>query len=613
MAAETKKTSTKKSTMTKTATQKLKKPSSGNSKKEQNTQKKFTTKKTSSVELKTPKTTSKTSGVKPKNISSSSLKSDVEKISKMERKTKSTSSIKTPKVASKGIKSDVKASKMVSKGVKTTKNPNSSGKKKTTKSKASVPVKKKEKLTTLEVMESKIEGKEITEKEPLGKTFYLIFSIVFFAGAFFYINNIVYDNGDMLQSAIFAFAALFIVFVLMLFNIHRLVVGFFVLPFKRLIKQAKKEVGKEVFFTVGKNKIQTTLNRYKTILSLVLYFIIAGLLMYSTISNGLSTDLKILKIITNTIIIELVYAAIICSWQYLFNIIPSILDKSIDAKNGYILTLSATVMVVFVIFQIFDVVYLSEIMIFILIIGFVALLGVNLNMIVGEINIFQNLRGKHNKVITRIVFIIFFGFHIYVILYASVVAFSIYNWEHDSFNFSNPIYVQEVSTELYDNNNELVTEVYDQLGVIIDTVYDIEGNEITDFFDDEGNVITTVYDDNQNMIFDFYDDNGLFINMLHNADNEPVTNRFYHDGTLAYSYQVEKTHTWGDFLYWTVVTVSTIGYGDIHPSTEYNIAMAWGGFLGMYGLTFFALSISFVSNIAMEGVNTGRKDNNDDD
>jgi hypothetical protein len=34
--------------------------------------------------------------------------------------------------------------------------------------------------------------------------------------------------------------------------------------------------------------------------------------------------------------------------------------------------------------------------------------------------------------------------------------------------------------------------------------------------------------------------------------------------------------------------------------------MGWGAFLGVYGLTFFALSISFVSNIAMEGVQDHR-------
>ena len=90
---------------------------------------------------------------------------------------------------------------------------------------------------------------------------------------------------------------------------------------------------------------------------------------------------------------------IVCSWQYLFNIIPNILEKSIDAKNGFILTLSAAVMIIFVLFQIFEISYLSELMIFILIIGFIALLGVNLNMIVGEINIFQNLRKRHSKTV----------------------------------------------------------------------------------------------------------------------------------------------------------------------------------------------------------------------
>jgi hypothetical protein len=93
-----------------------------------------------------------------------------------------------------------------------------------------------------------------------------------------------------------------------------------------------------------------------------------------------------------------------------------------------------------------------------------------------------------------------------------------------------------------------------------------------------------------------------------NTSSDTSCNTFYNDGVFACVADVKQPHTYGDFLYWTVVTVSTIGYGDVHPSTEYNIAMGWGGFLGLYGLTFFALSISFVSNIAMEGVNIVREE-----
>ena len=99
-------------------------------------------------------------------------------------------------------------------------------------------------------------------------------------------------------------------------------------------------------------------------------------------------------------------------------------------------------------------------MIFVLIVGFIALLGVNLNMIVGEINIFQNLRGRKSKAVTRVVFIIFFAFHIYVILYASVVAYSIYNWEPDSFVFSTFDYKNELYTDLEDQSGNKLTTVY---------------------------------------------------------------------------------------------------------------------------------------------------------
>ena len=170
------------------------------------------------------------------------------------------------------------------------------------------------------------------------------------------------------------------------------------------------------------------------------YALIIIILVGSQIYNGIVDQDKILVIITQSSLTLLVFLIIVCSWQYLFNILPGVLDKSIDAKNGFILTLSASVMIIYVIFNIFNIVYLAEMMIFILIIGFIALLGVNLNMIIGEINIFQNLKQRHSKTVTRVVFMIFFSFHLYVILYASVVAYSIYKWEPDTYNFSYEIF-----------------------------------------------------------------------------------------------------------------------------------------------------------------------------
>jgi len=462
--------------------------------------------------------------------------------------------------------------------------------------------KSKKTVTTPKAIDKSILSKEKKQRKPLGKTFYLVFSLLFFSATFFYINNILYSNEDWIQSALFAFAALFIVFVLLLFNVHMMVYQFFAIPITRMFKQAKQEAKKEIVFSTGKNKIQTTFNKYKTILTLVLYVLISGILIYSVIRRGLDGNEQVLSILTSALLTEVVFLVIVCSWQYLFYIIPSILDKSIDAKNGFILTLSAAVMVIFILFQVFEIYYLAEIMIFVLIIGFVALLGVNLNMIVGEINIFQNLRTKQSKTITKIVFLVFFSFHVYVILYASVVAYSIYIWDNSSYNFAYQAHEEVLETTVYDSAGEQILEVYDSTGEPLTTVYDASGNVVTDFYDDNGQVMTTFYDENGFMIFDYYDENGFFIQWVFDEDGNQYSNYFYHDGSLATLVERPVTYTYGTFLYYTVVTVSTLGYGDITPSTSYNIALAWGGFLSMYGLTFFALSIGFVSNIAMEGI-----------
>jgi hypothetical protein len=469
-------------------------------------------------------------------------------------------------------------------------------------------VKSESELTTLEALEATVEGTEIRERQPLGRVFYLVFSIVFYALAFFYINTSVYAGDDYIESAIFAFAALFIAFVLMLFNVHMLVYHFFTLPIKRLFKQAKAEANKEIIYSVGKNTIQSTFNKYRSIFTIVLYILFGGLLITASVLSSIADGDAVLDIIYSALMIFIIYMVVINSWQFLFHIIPSILEKSIDAKNGYVLTLSAAVIVIYIVFMIFDINYLAEIMIFILIIGFIALLGVNLNMIVGEINIFQNLRGRKSKAVTRVVFVIFFGFHIYVIIYASVVAYSIYNWDQNAFVANEVHYNITYDDEIYATGN-LVEQVYDSEGNEVDVLYDRYDNEVLIGVEEDGSWISPLYFSDGSMAFDFYDQTGNGLFNFTDREGNMVDNPFFYNGRLAVIDTLqEEPLTYGDFLYWTIISVSTIGYGDIAPSNQYNIAQAWGGFLGLYGLTFFALSISFVSNIAMEGVNTAREE-----
>lgn len=364
----------------------------------------------------------------------------------------------------------------------------------------------------------------------LGKKFYLFLSIIFFTGALFYINDTVYDNNDLVASALFAFAAVFSLFVLLLFNVHMLFINFFRLPIKYMIDDMKTE---HVKLGRGRHQHKNKLSyeNYQATVSFIFNLILVILIVGTTIRNGILDSDKVLVIITQSLTRLAAFLIIFSSWQYLFKILPKVLNKSIDAKNGFILSLSGAVMVIYIVLRLFEIDRFNEVMIFILIIGFIALLGVNLNMIIGEINIFQNLKeSNHSAKVTKAVFLVFFSFHIYVILYASVVAFSIYSWNPDTYIFG---------------TDNCLTEVIP-------------------------------------------------------------------DDPLEHPYFTEACeHEYGDFLYYTVVTVSTLGYGDISPSLEYSISQAWGGFLSFYGFTFFALSIGYVSNIAIEGSGFGKSEDDD--
>ena len=545
--------------------------------------------------------------------------------------TKKTSSTKKPTTKKTTTKST--PSKTTSKKTTTRKKPSTTTKVKPLPKEEVKPKKKTKKTPKPKVLasESVVKKQAVTKTlekkdKPVkkrGKTFYLIFSIIVFVAAFFYINNIVYDNNSWIESAVFAFMILFVTFLLLQFNIHMIFINFFRLPFKYLIEEAKLSIEKEVIVDKRrKNIFARSFGKYRAIFTLALYIIIFLLLVGSQVYAGILDGDKILLIITQSGFTGLVFVIIICSWQYLFNIIPNILEKSIDAKNGFILTLSAFAMIIYVVFIVFDITFLAETMIFILIIGFVALLGVNLNMIVGEINIFSNLRDKKNKTVARIVFLIFFGFHLYVILYASVIAFSIYRWNPEAYNTVNTPYDDTIYEDVQyldqtDFTWKNLETVYDFQGNEISVVYDKFGDEITKFTDTNGNVIDKVYDEEGTQHYDFYVlvDDGLggtttqMIHELQSGDEVFYPNEFaFMDGTLVGYHRKEVPHSYGDFLYYTVVTVSTLGYGDITPNTNFTMAKSWGAFLGIYGVTFYALSIGFVSNIAIEGATERKED-----
>jgi len=477
----------------------------------------------------------------------------------------------------------------------------------------------KEEIVSKEAVESVFEDKE-KRRPRYGKRFYLLFSVLFYAAAFFYINNVIYDNNDYIQSAMFAFALLLVVFLLIYFNIHGIILKFFKLPLDYLLEQARLEYRKDLIVEDEKTGIRKRLGRYKTVMTLVLYGIIFIGLVGSIVYNGIMDGDKVLVIVTQSLSTGFIYLLILCAWQYLFNIIPSLLENSIDAKSGFILTMSAMILIIYVFFMLFNVAFLEEVMIFILIIGFILLLGVNLNMIVGEFNIFRNLRERRgqSKAVTRAVFLIFFSFHLYIMIYASVVAFSIYDQNHDTYVFGNKEYdIQLIDNVEYEGN--VVRYVYNASGNRISNVYYEDGTEILDFYE-HGAYATEYYDRYGNLILNFYTQELDRIDVVEKdgmdfpryQDETDTTYLVFYQGTLKGVHIEETQHGYSDLLYYAVITISSIGYGDIHPNTNYLLPQFWGGFLSIYGITFYALSIGYVSNIAFMGVTDAKESEKDD-
>ncbi|MBU1019945.1 MAG: hypothetical protein KJ847_01920, partial [Firmicutes bacterium] len=182
------------------------------------------------------------------------------------------------------------------------------------------PRKKPDKRMTEEIEEvlrkdSNEPIKQIKEKKKKGRVFYLVFSIVFYASAYFYINNVLYDSKDHLQSALFAFAALFVVFVLLQFNIHMVFINFFRLPFRFLLNASRLEMKHEAELSEKQLKSKIPFARYKAIFTLSLYVLISLLLVGSQIYNGIMDQDKVLVIITQSSLTLIVFLIIVCSWQ----------------------------------------------------------------------------------------------------------------------------------------------------------------------------------------------------------------------------------------------------------------------------------------------------------
>ena len=150
-------------------------------------------------------------------------------------------------------------------------------------------------------------------------------------------------------------------------------------------------------------------------------------------------------------------------------------------------------------------------------------------------------------------------------------------------------------------------------------MYYEDQTEILDFYE-HGKYATEYYDQYGNLILNFYTQDLQRIDMVEKEDMEfpryvdeiDTSYLVFYQGTLKGVHIEETQHGYSDLLYYAVITISSIGYGDIHPNTNYLLPQFWGGFLSIYGITFYALSIGYVSNIAFMGVTDTKESEKDD-
>jgi voltage-gated potassium channel len=69
-------------------------------------------------------------------------------------------------------------------------------------------------------------------------------------------------------------------------------------------------------------------------------------------------------------------------------------------------------------------------------------------------------------------------------------------------------------------------------------------------------------------------------------------------GTIAHLIDRRDFHTYGDGIWWAIVTIPTVGYGDIVPTTT------WGRILGsvviIFGVTFLSFLVAIVTSIFVD-------------